>query len=199
MSQRLYRLLVLPGTRRISLINAGSVTPICFFQSFLSAVPLDHPLPFLGCSLLLLVGAAQGITRNERWTLLQPPWWCLIKDNMQRDVCFIGGGINASPPFLLLIVPSKDTPYRLLFQLCPQLVGHKDVANAPKYSEMWKSRLSLVQYPVWREKTKLRLRQLMTWASVIMHSARLHILRIHHAVSPRCRFFLSATPFCCVV
>nr|KUM48325.1 hypothetical protein ABT39_MTgene5325 [Picea glauca]QHR88904.1 hypothetical protein Q903MT_gene2923 [Picea sitchensis] len=48
MSQRLYRLLVLPGTRRISLINAGSVTPICFFQSFLSAVPLDHPLPFLG-------------------------------------------------------------------------------------------------------------------------------------------------------
>lgn len=60
MSQRLYRLLVLPGTRRISLINAGSVTPICFFQSFLSAVPLDHPLPFLGCSLLLLVGAAQG-------------------------------------------------------------------------------------------------------------------------------------------
>lgn len=49
---------------------------------------------------------------------------------------FIGGGINTSPPFLLLIVPSKDRPYRLLFQLCPQLVGHKDVANAPKYSEM---------------------------------------------------------------
>lgn len=62
-------------------------------------------------------------------------------------------------PFLLLIVPSKETPYRLLFQLCPQLVGHKDVANAPKYSEMLNSRLFIVQYLVWREKTKLRLRQ----------------------------------------
>ncbi|CAH1438316.1 unnamed protein product [Lactuca virosa] len=49
MLKRLYRLIVIPGTRRMSLINTGSVTRIWLNQYFLSAVPRDHPLPFLGC------------------------------------------------------------------------------------------------------------------------------------------------------
>jgi hypothetical protein len=69
---------------------------------------------------------------------------------MRRDVCFIGGGINTSPPFLLLIVPSKDTPYRLLFQLCPQLVRHKDVANAPKSNTLKCETVGFLTYPTIR-------------------------------------------------
>ncbi|CAN6868461.1 unnamed protein product [Brassica oleracea] len=40
------RLIVIAGTRRMSLINPGSVTRIWLNQYFLSAVPRDHPLPF---------------------------------------------------------------------------------------------------------------------------------------------------------
>lgn len=45
MPQRLYRLIVIPGTRRMSLINPGSVTRIWLNQYFLSAVPKGPPTP----------------------------------------------------------------------------------------------------------------------------------------------------------
>jgi hypothetical protein len=38
------------------------------------------------------------------------------QDAARRMLYFIGGGIKTSPPFLLLIVPSKDRPYLLLLK-----------------------------------------------------------------------------------
>ena len=45
---------------------------------------------------------------------------------------FRGRGETACLAFFFLTTRTEDP----IFQLCPQLVGHKDIANAPKYSEI---------------------------------------------------------------